>query len=1685
MNKSLTAFRASVTLFFALMLSPFLDAQEVTPPVLSSLTLSNSSVNTTTGSQTVTLDLVFTDENGVSINTFSLENLTDSSQTLFTQQGPWESVNDKHRARFTAQLSASSTAGIWQISGFTPQDNLGNSSNVYDTPNEIVIAGFSPYVSHAKQANANEFDAIISAGGTFSQTGNAQTSLLNITLQDAQAYNIWFVPNNGTDISSVTFSGAISIAQNCSILADYTLCTVTSSNNNASILASVDTTADDITTFGYSALVQINASGLEADWLNNYVEFPVEDFDGDGIPNEQDLDDDNDGVNDTDDSFPLDATETVDFDSDGIGDNSDIDDDNDGVPDDQDDFPFDENENADNDGDGLGNNADTDDDNDGVIDSQDAFPFDASETLDTDADGIGNNADDDDDNDGGTDDNDAFPLDPTETIDSDGDGIGNNADTDDDNDGTLDVNDAFPRDPTETLDTDEDGIGNNTDDDDDNDGVRDVDDVFPLDPGEFRDNDLDGIGDSSDNDDDNDGVLDFEDEFPFNPNESIDTDNDGIGNNADFDDDNDGLDDIYDAFPLDPTEIADYDGDLIGDNADNDDDNDGVVDSQDAFPFAVTEWFDTDGDGIGNNADPDNDNDGVDDEFDAFENDASEIYDFDGDGIGDNADTDDDNDSVNDNVDAFPRDPSETLDTDLDGVGNNTDDDDDGDNVLDVDDLFPLDRNESQDNDLDGIGNNADNDDDNDSVIDSLDAFPFDPSETSDFDSDGVGDNADTDDDNDNFPDAEDIFPFDPLEWADFDLDGIGDNRDTDDDNDGVLDSQDAFPFDATETLDNDNDGIGNNADDDDDNDGVLDTVDAFPFSDAESIDTDSDGIGNNADTDDDNDGIVDADDSQPLNPSIGDNIAPVLDNLDNISIEATGILTPVTLIPPRLSDNNLNEATLVNDYDGPLPLGVHLVTWTATDFAGNQTQLVQTVTVLDTTAPEFPSVSTIEISARGLLTDVTQDIQIQASDIVDGSIDAEIVTESKLKSGQQSVIISATDNSGNTQMLEVFVDIKPLIVTKSEALIAPGASIELEIGLSGLAPSYPASVDYQIIGPVTNLTSGTVNIDRGQLANITIDAALTATLGEQIYVSFSNPINAEIGDVSQITINVDTTNFAPIATVTAQQNLTTTSVVYQDQGNATLSVAIDDINQDDRHSVSWSFNGASLRDLSLDNEERTFDFDPNTLAPGVYIARATVTETNTLERFSTIIDFPLIIETEQPTLLDTRDSDFDGVSDATEGLSDSDEDGIPDYLDNNEVTSSLPTGVSEQPLTTLSGYQLTIGDIARVAQGNTASSGAVTETDLQLYGGIDGGESLIYTDIHYEAQQSIVNFNIEGLAAPGESVPVIIPLSTGTSIPADATYRKYNARDGWYTFVENSENNIMSAPFDADGNCPAYDSALFMQGLNAGDTCIKLTIQDGGPNDSDLLVNGVIKDPGVLSIQLSNSLPTISVTEQLVVLEGELVRVDASLTSDAQNDNLLFSWTQIGGDPIALTENSTPLLSFTAPNVDGDVNLLFKLEVFDGRDTATKNVNVRVKDQNYAPQGSINSHSTVIDEARQQTLSVQATDNNNDILSYTWTQIDGPSVVINGQNTAQITFTAPQVDTNTNVSFRVVVSDGAREIALTTSITVVDTSSQNQNSGANNSSEASGDSGGGTSSIVALLFLLAVWSVRQTRSAQ
>jgi len=333
------------------------------------------------------------------------------------------------------------------------------------------------------------------------------------------------------------------------------------------------------------------------------------DFDADGIPDVDDLDDDNDGIPDT-------VEGTADTDGDGIPDSMDPDSDNDGIPD------AIEAGGIDADGDGVIDGF-TDLDGDGLDDATATTPLPVD---DTDGDGLPDYLDLDSDNDGLTDASEAGG------VDADGDGIIDGF-TDADGDG---LDDATATTPIVISDIDGDGTPDHLDTDSDGDGIPDVVEAGGTDAD--GDGMVDGFTDA-----DNDGIDD-------NATPPVgDFDGDGIPDHEDFDSDNDGIPDSVEA----ANGIVDTDGDGQPDHLDLDSDGDGLADVLEAG------GTDADGDGVIDGF-TDLDGDGMDDATEAA---ALPVDDFDGDGIPDYLDEDSDNDGIPDSVEAA----NGPVDTDGDG----------------------------------------------------------------------------------------------------------------------------------------------------------------------------------------------------------------------------------------------------------------------------------------------------------------------------------------------------------------------------------------------------------------------------------------------------------------------------------------------------------------------------------------------------------------------------------------------------------------------------------------------------------------------------------------------------------------------------------------------------------------------------------------------------------------------------------------------------------------------------------------------------------------------------------------------------------------------------------------------------------------------------------------------------------
>ncbi len=190
------------------------------------------------------------------------------------------------------------------------------------------------------------------------------------------------------------------------------------------------------------------------------------------------------------------------------------------------------------------------------------------------------------------------------------------------------------------------------------------------------------------------------------------------------------------------------------------------------------------------------------------------------------------------------------------------------------------------------------------------------------------------------------------------------------------------------------------------------------------------------------------------------------------------------------------------------------------------------------------------------------------------------------------------------------------------------------------------------------------------------------------------------------------------------------------------------------------------------------------------------------------------------------------------------------------------------------------------------------------------------------------------------------------------------------------------------------------------------------------LIVNdGIINSSAdqVTVTVIPNQIPTANAGPDQTVSARELVSLNGSNSNDAEGNSLTFKWITPSG--ISLNSTTSSLPTFKAPDVTTITNFTFSLIVNDGIiDSSTDQVTVTVIPNqipiaNAGPDQTVNAYKLV-------TLNgSNSTDAENKSLSYKWTA--PPGITLNSKTTANPTFTAPYVSTNTTFTFNLVVSDG------------------------------------------------------------
>jgi len=169
-----------------------------------------------------------------------------------------------------------------------------------------------------------------------------------------------------------------------------------------------------------------------------------------------------------------------------------------------------------------------------------------------------------------------------------------------------------------------------------------------------------------------------------------------------------------------------------------------------------------------------------------------------------------------------------------------------------------------------------------------------------------------------------------------------------------------------------------------------------------------------------------------------------------------------------------------------------------------------------------------------------------------------------------------------------------------------------------------------------------------------------------------------------------------------------------------------------------------------------------------------------------------------------------------------------------------------------------------------------------------------------------------------------------------------------------------------------------------------------------------------------------------------QLVDAQASVTlnataSDPDGSITDYQWTQTSGSGVSIANATSLSASFTAPDVQADEVLIFKLTVTDN-DAAqsTDSVKVEVNRVNTFPIVSAGADQ-IVDEQTQVSLIGTASDPDGSVVNYQWAQISGIDVVLNDADTLTSNFTAPNVGQDEELSFKLTVTDNEGATATST----------------------------------------------------
>lgn len=174
----------------------------------------------------------------------------------------------------------------------------------------------------------------------------------------------------------------------------------------------------------------------------------------------------------------------------------------------------------------------------------------------------------------------------------------------------------------------------------------------------------------------------------------------------------------------------------------------------------------------------------------------------------------------------------------------------------------------------------------------------------------------------------------------------------------------------------------------------------------------------------------------------------------------------------------------------------------------------------------------------------------------------------------------------------------------------------------------------------------------------------------------------------------------------------------------------------------------------------------------------------------------------------------------------------------------------------------------------------------------------------------------------------------------------------------------------------------------------------------------------------VANQSPTVDAGSNFTAAEKTTVELNAT-ASDADGNIASISWSQVAGTSVQLKRPNQLNPVFDAPDVKPSETLSFEITVTDNSGSSSKDtVDVLVEHINAMPSASFSETEYSANEKSETELTVDASDSDGEVTSYSWSQISGEEVTIQDPTAQTILFVTPTVMEETELEFEVAVVD-------------------------------------------------------------